>query len=489
MSIQPNAEVQAHAVESLFDMFEEMCEGAMSVDHNARIVWINEKYRKLLGVADDDVLGEDVENVIPESLMREVVNSGRPIPVDIMRFGEQNFVVSRLPLQDASGRVIGAIGFVLYDNLDYLKPLISKFERLQDKLTSVEAQLEAARRTRYSIANIVGISPEMVEIRRQARKIAQSSSPVLLLGETGTGKELLAQSIHTASERAQRPFVAVNMAAIPDTLLESEFFGVAPGAFTGADRRGRKGKFEVAHGGTLFMDEIGDMPKHLQVKLLRALEEQVVEPVGSNEVRKVDVRVVAATSQDLEAKVGQGAFREDLYYRLNVLPVRIPPLRERLVDIRPLAEVLLEQIAAAQKTPVRELDSGGLLRAQQHSWPGNVRELRNILERACLENENGALTAELMGRLLPAPERTPAEIRDQSALASLSLPQRIANLEREAILDALNETRGKKAPAARLLGISRSTLYEKIEEHKLSEHRTQSARFSDTLDYLFLSTC
>ncbi len=452
-----------------------MCDGAISVDRNARIVWINDKYRSLLGIGKgDDVLGQEIETVIPESLMREVVETGKPIPVDIMRFGTRHFVVSRLPLHDASGSVIGAVGFVLYDNLDYLKPLISKFEKLFSRLTSVEAQLAAARRTRYSIAHIVGVSQEMADIRRKARKLAQLTSPVLLFGETGTGKELLAQSIHAASDRSQRPFVAVNMAAIPEGLLEAEFFGVAPGAFTGADRRNRMGKFELADGGTLFMDEIGDMPLQLQAKLLRVLEDQAIEPVGSNDVRNVEVRLIAATSQDLAARAEAGSFRRDLYYRLNVLPVQIPPLRDRLADLRPLAEALLEQIAVEHNTRVRELDRGAVLVLQNHGWPGNVRELRNVLQRASLESEGDTLSGDLFAQLLPAcPD--PREVREISAsIAEPTLSYRVANLEREAILDALRSTKGKKAPAARLLGISRSTLYEKMHELGLSDARTLS---------------
>jgi len=473
--LEPDPGIHARAVESLFEVFETMCDGAVSVDRNARIVWINEKYRGLLGIGDgDDVLGREIETVIPESLMRQVVQTGKPFPIDIMRFGERHFVVSRLPLHDARGAVIGAVGFVLYDNLDYLRPLISKFETLYKRLTSVEAELMAARRTRYSIANIVGVSGEVVEIRRRARKLAQLTSPVLLLGETGTGKELLAQSIHAASDRARRPFVAVNMAAIPEGLLEAEFFGVAPGAFTGAERRGRIGKLELADGGTLFMDEIGDMPLQLQVKLLRVLDDQAIEPVGSNAVRRVDVRLIAATSQDLVAKVEDGGFRRDLYYRLNVLPIHIHPLRDRLVDIRPLAEALLEQIAAASNARVRELDSGAVLVLQQHAWPGNVRELRNLLEHACLETDEDVLTGDVFARLLPEARQSLTSADQASRPAHPTLPQRLAGVEREAILQALRHTKGKKAPAARLLGISRSTLYEKINELGLSDPRADN---------------
>ena len=211
-----------------------------------------------------------------------------------------------------------------------------------------------------------------MEVKRQARRAALSSSPVLLLGETGTGKELLAHAIHAASARAAGPLVSVNIAAVPDTLLEAEFFGVAPGAYTGADRKGRDGKFKLADGGTLFLDEIGDMPLALQPKLLRALQEGEIEPLGSNKVCRFDARVIAATSRDLAALVREGKFREDLYYRLNVLPIRVPPLRERRADIPALVEVLVEDIALRNGTAPLELsagragDAGGAALARQH---------------------------------------------------------------------------------------------------------------------------
>src|SRR5204862_1408177 len=193
--------------------------------------------------------------------------------------------------------------------------------------------------------SFVGSSPAAVEVKRQARRAGMSSSPVLLLGETGTGKELLAHAIHAGSSRASGPLVSVNIAAIPDTLLEAEFFGVAPGAYTGADRKGRDGKFKLADGGTLFLDEIGDMPLALQTKLLRVLQEQEVEPLGSNQVVRVDVRIIAATSRDLPAMVADGRFRADLFYRLNVLPIRLPALRERMADLEALIEALADDIA------------------------------------------------------------------------------------------------------------------------------------------------
>jgi len=308
-------------------------------------------------------------------------------------------------------------------------------------------------------------------VKRHARRAAQSSSPVLLLGETGTGKELLAHAIHTASARAKGPFVSLNIAAVPDTLLEAEFFGFAPGAFTGADRKGREGKFKLADGGTLFLDEIGDMPLALQAKLLRALQEGEIEPLGSNKVVPFDARVIAATSRDLPALVRDGRFREDLYYRLNVLPLRVPPLRERRSDIPALIEALGEDMAQRSGEAPPELMPDALaLLAAQH-WRGNTRELRNVLEQLAMRSDSTRIDAAEVKRVLaetgleqiaaPEPSTTVGDDADQSRLLR-PMAEQIAELERRAIAAALARTGGNKLATARLLGISRATLYDRM---------------------------
>jgi len=444
------------AARSMFETFSSMVEGMMLVDREGRVVWINEAYKKFLPALGferpEDFVGRPVEEVVPNTLMRHVVESGKPILVDLLTNQAGTFVVSRIPLRDESGEVIGALGMVLFDRPETnLQPLIAKFARLQRDLDDARRQLAAQRRTKYTLASFIGSAPAVLEVKRQARRAAQADGNVLLLGETGTGKELLAHAVHAASARADKPFVSVNLAAVPETLLEAEFFGVAPGAYTGADRKGRDGKFKLADGGTLFLDEIGDMPPALQGKLLRALQEQEVEPLGSNRVIKVDVRVIAATSRDLKSLVAEGRFREDLYYRLNVLPIRVPALRERITDLEALADTLLESIASRSGMPQRELEPGALAVLAAHSWPGNVRELRNVLEQAAMLTDHARLTAEDFAGIL-----------DQGTGAAQSLPQRIADLERKSIESALAATGGNKVSAARLLGISRATLYEKL---------------------------
>nr|WP_316643233.1 sigma 54-interacting transcriptional regulator [uncultured Roseateles sp.] len=456
------------AAQSMFDMFARSALGLMVVDRAHRIVWISEGYKRFLpGLgfdSDSSIIGRRVEDVVPNTLMAQVIETGRPILVDLLSNQAGTFLVSRLPLRDEAGQVIGAIGLVLMDHPETtMQPLMAKFSRLQRELEDAHRQLAAQRRPKHTIASFIGTSPAALEVKRQARRVAQGASTVLLLGETGTGKELLAHAIHAASARASRPFVGVNIAAVPETLLEAEFFGVAPGAYTGADRKGREGKFKLADGGTLFLDEIGDMPLALQSKLLRVLQEQELEPLGSNQVLRVDVRVIAATSRDLAAMVAQGSFRADLYYRLNVVPIRLPTLRERAGDFEALAEALLDDIARRSAMAHRELSPEALALLAAQPWPGNIRELRNALEQASMMSDELRLTPAHFSALLAA---SPAGLRAVPAAAGGTelrpLPEQIAALERQAIAAAMAHTQGNKVAAARLLQISRAALYDKL---------------------------
>ncbi|MGE0356390.1 MAG: sigma-54 interaction domain-containing protein [Burkholderiales bacterium] len=447
------------AKKSLFEGLDAMCEGAIIVDRDARIVWMSEKYAarlKLAGAAE--ARGRVVEDVIPNSLMREVVRTGEPMMLDIMQFGEESFVVMRVPVKDERGRIVGAAGFMLFDTLASLQPLVHKFQQLERELASTRQSLAAERRVRYTFSSFIGTSPAAMEVKRQARRAAQADTTVLLLGETGTGKEVLAQAIHAASPRAHGPFIGVNVAAIPEAHLESEFFGASPSAYGGADKRGRDGKFVQAHGGTLFLDEVGDMPLAVQGKLLRALQEKEVEPLGSNRVAKVDVRVIAASSVDLRQMVGMGRFRSDLFYRLSVLPIELPPLRDRIADLEALCEHILEEIARSGGRPQRELAPTALAVLGAYAWPGNIRELRNVLEQVALRSDAPRLSAEEFSLVLPRL----AHAASPGGRPTLRLADIVADAERNAIRSALAAADGKKILAAELLGISRATLYEKL---------------------------
>ncbi|RVT52204.1 sigma-54 interaction domain-containing protein [Rubrivivax albus] len=474
------------AARSLFELFANSAMGTFVIDRDHRIVWISEGYKQFLPALGHDeahFVGRRVEEVVPNTLMAQVIDTGQPILVDLLTNKAGTFVVSRLPLRDERGEVIGAIGMVLLDHPEStMQPLIAKFGRLQRELDAAHARIAehqaAQRRPRYTIAGFIGSSDAALAVKRQARRVAATDTTVLLLGETGTGKEVLAQAIHAASARAALPFVGVNIAAVPETLLEAEFFGVAPGAYTGADRKGRDGKFKLAHGGTLFLDEIGDMPLALQAKLLRVLQEQEVEPLGSNRVERVDVRVIAATSRDLSAMVADGRFRADLYYRLNVLPIRLPPLRKRLSDLEALAEVLMEDIARRSGLAARSLAPDALDWLAHQAWPGNIRELRNVLEQAALMSDERVLHARHFGAPaatsgpvegMPAaavPARAPAvsvfRLPDLPQPPPRTLAEQVAEVERRAIAEALAATGGNRAAAAKRLGMPRSVLYERL---------------------------
>jgi transcriptional regulator with PAS, ATPase and Fis domain len=473
------ASVLRLASQSMFELFDQSSQGMLLVDAAGVVVWISDGYRRLLPALgferEQDFVGHPVESVVPNTMMRRVLDDGRPILVDLLTNKAGTFLVSRLPLRDERGQVIGALGVVLLDQPQTtMQPLMAKFARLQRELDDARAQLAAQRRAKYTVASFIGTSAAALEVKRQARRVAQTDATVLLLGETGTGKELLAHAIHAASPRAAGPFVGVNIAAVPESLLEAEFFGVAPGAYTGADKRGRDGKFKLAHGGTLFLDEIGDMPLSLQSKLLRALQEREVEPLGSNRVLTLDVRVIAATSRDLPEMVARGLFREDLYYRLNVVPIRLPSLRERLSDLDALVESLLDDIARRSGMPHRELSADAMQRLRAHAWRGNIRELRNVLEQASMLTDDLRLAASHFERVLPRTlDRVAPPVEPEAAAPAASdpppavrpLPEQVAELERQAIAQALHVARGSRSAAARLLGISRATLYERLAQY------------------------
>jgi transcriptional regulator with PAS, ATPase and Fis domain len=452
------------AARSMFDVFARTAMGMMVVDREHRIVWISEGYKSFLPAlgfdSENQFVGQRVEDVVPNTLIPQVIETGRPILVDLLTNKAGTFLVSRLPLRDDAGRVIGVLGLVLMDHPETtMQPLMAKFTRLQAELDAARRQLAEQRRPKYTIASFIGASAAALEVKRQARRVAGTDSTVLLLGETGTGKELLAQAIHAASARAARPFVGVNIAAVPESLLEAEFFGVAPGAYTGADRKAREGKFRVADRGTLFLDEIGDMPLALQSKLLRVLQEREVEPLGSNRVEPVDVRVIAATSRDLAAMVAEGKFRADLYYRLNVLPIALPPLRARRDDVEALAETLLEDIARRSGLPVRSLAPDALEALAAHDWPGNIRELRNVLEQAVLMHDELMLHAAQLPPLTSS-AGTAAPPRHEPGLKPL--PDQLADVERAAIAAALKATGGNRVAAAKMLKMSRAALYDRL---------------------------
>jgi len=341
---------------------------------------------------------------------------------------------------------------------DYLiKPLEMEELKLKIKhifekksLEKENIELRAQLKRKYSFENIIGNSGPMQEVFRLVEKVAPSDTTVLLMGESGTGKELIAQAIHHNSPRAKEPFIAVNCAALPESLLESELFGHEKGAFTGADKR-KLGRFELAGEGTIFLDEIAEIPPSVQVKLLRVLQAKELVRVGGTQTIKVKARIIVATNRDLEKAMREGSFREDLYYRISVFPIYLPPLRERKEDIPALVEHFLKKYGG----PESRIDGRALDRLMKYSWPGNVRELENVIERALILCGGGVITEkELPSHLLhyiPSEPDIPEEV----------LP--LEEVERRLIYKALEKAKGNKSRAAKLLGITRRKLYSMLE--------------------------
>src|SRR5215831_4999526 len=338
-------------------------------------------------------------------------------------------------------------------DIDTLQLIVARAERIFDLEAENRKLLEAAAAS--PIDGIIGSSPEMLRVLRDIEKMAPTNVAVLLRGESGTGKELLAKAVHKLSARATEPFVPINCAAIPETLLESELFGYEKGAFTGALKQ-TIGKIESANRGTLFLDEIGDVPLPMQVKLLRFLQDQIVERVGGRKPVQVDVRIICATNQDLDRMMSEGRFREDLYYRLNEVAVGVPPLRERSGDATVLASFFLRRFASEYGRPVRGFSSAALAAINEYSWPGNVRELENRVKRAVVMTDGPLLSAADLGFATVGKETQSLTIRDARARA-----------EREALQLALAQTGSNLSKAAKLLGISRPTLYDLMQQHQI----------------------
>lgn len=440
-------------------VFENAHEPMIVTDPNGKILLLNRSYREFLNV--QDVIGQAVTDVIENTRMHIVGKAGVAEIADIQRIKGQSMIAHRIPIMD-EGKVIAVLGTVLFQDVQELASLAAMVDQLKDELIYYKKELRRRLGATYHFDQIVGYSQKLQELKRFSQKVAKSDSTVLITGESGTGKELFAHAIHAESKRKMGPFIRVNCAAIPDTLLESELFGYEEGAFTGAVRRGKKGKFELANHGTILLDEIGDMPLPLQAKLLRVLQEKEVERVGAVRTTPIDVRVIASTNQDMLASIKEGKFRADLYYRLNVVSLTIPPLRERLEDLPELVSNLLGQLARSTGVTVRVIDDEVWSVLKSYSWPGNVRELRNVLERALHLVEDDVLKKEHIW--LPAREET---LSGASAAPIRSLKEMLENTEREAILQALREAEGNKQEAAKLLKISKSSFYEKWEKYQL----------------------
>ncbi len=434
--------------------------GVMITDAEGRVIFFSKTYGKFLGINPQDVIGKHCQEVVQNTRMDVVAKTGIPEVNQAHRIMDQDMVVQRIPIQ-RNGEVIAVYGQVMFKDVRDVHALARKLNVLESKVELYERELESLRSSKYTINDIVGKSPAIAEVKNAALRAAMTSAPVLLMGESGTGKELFAHAIHYASERRPYPFIRLNCAAIPKDLLESELFGYEPGAFTGAGSKGKPGKFELAHRGSIFLDEISDLPLEMQPKLLRVLEEKETERVGGNRLTRSDFRLIAATHENLERYAEQGKFRKDLFYRLNVIPIQIPPLRERKEDIFPIADHLIKRLNKELGTHVLSMAPEVAQVFQEYYWPGNVRELANILERILYTMDEETVQMHHLPIFFQS-------MNGGSPRVQFTMLKRLKDeMERETLLHAIHVSKNNKNKAAKILGIHRTALYKKMKKFNI----------------------
>lgn len=435
-------------------------ESFIYINSNGIIEMISESYAEFLNRKKEDLIGLNVVDVVENTRLDTVLRTGKAEVAQIQIVKGRKIIATRIPVY-AKGKVVGAIGKILFKDVDELNNLYRKINNIEKELNLYRDEFKKANKAEYALESIIGEDSEIKRLKEMTKNVASTNSNVLILGESGTGKELFAHAIHNNSRRVEAPFIKVNCGAIPYELIESELFGYEEGAFTGARRGGKIGKFKAADGGTIFLDEIADLPMNMQVKLLRVLQEREIEKIGSNNPEKVNVRIIAATNKNLEEMVDQGLFRLDLYYRLNVVSIRIPSLNARKDDIPMLANHLINKISSKENRHVEGVSSQALEMLKNYRWPGNIRELENILERAI----------NFLGddRIIQ-PKHLPPKISGYSGVHNeKTLRESIEEVEKEAIIQSLIQCNGNKSAAAKLLDISRTSLYEKMVRYKIKD--------------------
>jgi len=429
--------------------------GLVVVDHETNIVFLNEEYAATIGQNPKEVLGLPVKQVIPDSKLPVVVESGKAILGDVYYVMGKPTVCNRIPLKE-NGILIGAMSFEVFGEIKQSDKLFESLQELHTQLDYYKEKLKRFSGSRYSMADIIGSSSATSQLRKEILRSACTNSTVLVQGETGTGKELVAHALHRESLRAHFPLVKLNCGAIPTELIESELFGYEEGAFTGAKRTGKKGKFELADKGTLFLDEISQLSMVAQVKLLRALQEKEIERVGGVTPISVDVRIITATNHDLEEMVKRGSFRADLFYRLNVIPIKVPSLRERRSDIPALVERFAKKYGDQAGLSSVSVAPDVLTLLLEHEWPGNIRELENSVERAIGMCNGSVLDINHFEWLLP-------KSRNEILITKgKTLEEAKAEFEKNMIVNVLQSTGNNIKKSAALLSIDRSLLYQKM---------------------------
>jgi len=441
-------------------------DGFIAVDRNGHIIEINEIYYKFLGAkSKKDVIGKHIQKIIPNTKMLDVMEKRYCEEIGIHNYAgkktkEQIVLVSRSYVENDMGEVIGGVAQVKFrlQSLDVAKRLAAEY----DELNFYKNEYQNINRNKYRFQNLIGSSYKFLEKKQQGMKVCKTNFSVLLTGETGTGKEVFAKAIHNSSGRAQKPIVTINCGAIPKELFESELFGYEDGAFTGAKKGGKKGKFFVANGGTLFLDEIGDLPLNMQSKLLRVLQEKEIEPIGSDQSIPIDVRIITATRKNIQRMISDGSFREDLFYRLNVVNIEMLPLRERKEDILELSKYFLEKLNkeyGTRKTLSKEIKEIFL----NYSWPGNIRELDNVIKFSYATSEESIIEhCDLASKTI-----NKLHIKKLDFKNIKNLRENVEEYEKNVIYEILKRNKFSCIAAAKEMGIHKSLLYKKIKKYHI----------------------
>lgn len=431
------------------------------VDGDMKIQLVNDAFAEFLNYSKANMIGKGAMEVDKNTRWPVVFkNKQAEIAWKHTFANGKTAIVHRIPVLDEQNNVAYGFGMVLFETVQNMKEIIKKNKLLESRIKQYEKVLSLMNQTKYTWENIQGQSLAIRQTVRMAKKASQTISNVLLTGESGTGKELFAHAIHHGSQRRSGPFVKINCAAIPDQLIESELFGYESGAFTGASKSGRKGKFELADSGSIFLDEIGDMPMDMQAKLLRVLQEKEFERISGTRTIRVDVRVIAATNKNLKEMCDKGLFRSDLFFRLNVMSIQIPSLRERMDDLPVLIEALLDKISQKLDKKRIPISHDALAALTGYHWPGNIRELENMLERAMILADQKVISLEHLS--------FPGVLSDQAiGHPTTSLKATLEMAERNAIIHCLKQVNGNRSKAARNLGLSRSGLYDRLKKFNL----------------------
>jgi len=436
------------------------------VDADGRITYMSPVHERFFGLRHGEAIGKHVSAVIENTRLHEVATTGRGQVAQLQEMNGVTRVVSRFPILDRGKRVIGAVGQVMFKGPESIRELTVELSQVKQELDFYRRELSGMRNRSFGLDQIVGSSDAVRRLKADILRLAPLDVPVLLTGESGTGKEMVAHAIHMLSPRSDKPLVLVNAAAMPPNLVESELFGYESGAFTGADRKGRKGKFEAADSGTLFLDEIGDMPIDMQVKLLRVLQDGRFERVGGDRALHSDFRLISASNRDFSAMIANASFRLDLFYRISTVTLRLPPLRERLEDVPELVDSFLEAFSVRHGIPKKSISASAIRFLQSRSWPGNIRQLQHAIDRAAIFCDGPILSVRDFGSI-EGIEPGAGSVQNVGAQASskqgnYEIREATERVESEMIMEAMRRAGGNKSRVAEQLGISRSYLYKRL---------------------------